>query len=405
MADRRLYHLHRHFRIFSASLPDHGKHLCNQNIILCPDDPLRSSHFDRNANFTQKNNLCGLALSLSFPLHRARHFLLFVVARRFRRNTHGWIFDVFVVLPSLLARFSPLYLHSQPIQKADERGLIPGLSVLNPQTRKDKPMKRALQSAICLMTILTVCLLGGSTVFSLSPENDIFLAETPDAGLAYQDSLLFLGESTTSHLASREVLSGGKNTAQILTAKNQTMRLSPKITTQIIIDPKTHEESTVADTVARIQPAYLVLSFGLNGIVGFAKNPESYLNNYQKLIDVLQKSSPKTAIILQTVYPVTTPIDGSSWNFSASPEEVNDMINTVNNLLPTLATANTGVKIADTASVLKDEKGALRTEFCVGDGIHLTAEAYREILSYLRTHAYHIPTPLPITPDQWRDKQ
>ena len=263
-------------------------------------------------------------------------------------------------------------------------------------------MKRVFRSIVCLTTILTVCLFGGSTVFSFSAENDLFLAYTSDAGIDYQNALLFLGESTTAHLASREVLSGGKQTEQVLASKSKTMRLSPKITTQTIIDPQTHEESTIAETVARIKPAYLVLSFGLNGIVGFAKNSESYLKSYQKLIDALQKSSPQTAIILQTIYPVTAPTDGSSWNFSQSPKEINAMIDALNEKLPILAAANTGVKIADTASVLKDENGALRTQFCIGDGIHLTAEAYKEILSYLRTHAYHIPTPLPITPDLWR---
>ena len=183
------------------------------------------------------------------------------------------------------------------------------------------------------------------------------------------------------------------------------MRLSPKITTQTVIDPQTKKECTIADAVTRTQPAYLVLSFGLNGIVGFSKNPDTYLKSYQNLIDVLQKSAPKTPIILQTIYPVTAPTDGSSWNFSVSPERVNEMIHALNELLPTLAAANTGVKIADTASVLKDENGALRADFCVGDGIHLTADAYKAILSYLRTHAYHIPTPLPITPDHWRKKQ
>lgn len=263
-------------------------------------------------------------------------------------------------------------------------------------------MKRTFQIFVCLITILTVCLIRGSTVFSLSPEEDIVLAKTPDAGLEYQNSLLFFGESTTAHLISREVLTGGKQTKQVLAGEKGTMLLSPKITTQSILDPHTKEKTTIAETVAKTQPAYLVLSFGLNGIVGFAKNPDSYLKSYQKLIDVLQKASPKTAIILQTVYPVTEPNDASCWKFSHAPQEINQMIQQINTLLPTLASANTGVKIADTASVLRDENGALKAEFCVGDGIHLSREAYAEILTYLRTHAYHIPTPLPITPDQWR---
>ena len=266
-------------------------------------------------------------------------------------------------------------------------------------------MKKKLRFFIFSITALTVCLLGGSTVFSLSPENDICLAETPDAGTDYQDSLVFLGESTTAHLKSRGVLTGKTQTHQVWANESGTMLLSPKITAQKIIDPKTGAHLTVGEAVEAQKPPYLVLSYGLNGIVGFAKNKNSYLESYQKLIDVIQKASPKTAIILQTVYPVTSPVNASDWHFSESPEEINRMINTVNGYLLELAGANTGVKIADTASVLRDANGALRREYATEDGIHLTADAYTQILRYLRTHAYHIPTPLPITPDQWRGAQ
>lgn len=265
-------------------------------------------------------------------------------------------------------------------------------------------MKQTIRFLTAFATVLTVCLFGGSTVFSVSPENDIFLAETPDAGIEYQNSLVFFGESTTAHLASRGVLTDGKNTAQVWANESGTLLLSPKITTQTIRDPKTGEKMTIAEAVAREKPAYLVLSFGLNGIVGFAKNNDTYLQNYQKLIDAIQSASPTTAIILQTIYPVTAPTDGSAWHFSASPKEVNAMIDTLNALLPKLANANTGVKIADTASLLRDESGSLMAEYCTGDGIHLNANAYTQILRYLRTHAYHIPTPLPISPDQWRSE-
>lgn len=266
-------------------------------------------------------------------------------------------------------------------------------------------MKRVFRLTISFITALTVCLFGGSTVFSLSPENDIFLAETPDAGVEYQDQLIFLGESTTAHLAHRGELTGGKQTSQIWADESGTMLLSPKLTSQMIRYPKTGDRITISEAAALEKPAYIVLSFGLNGIIGFAKNNETYLQSYQKLIDAIQSASPKTAIILQTVYPVTAPTDGSKWDFSCSVEEVNHMIDNLNALLPKLANANTGVKIADTASVLKDASGALKAEYSSGDGIHLNANAYTQILCYLRTHAYHIPTPLPITPDQWRRTQ
>ena len=265
-------------------------------------------------------------------------------------------------------------------------------------------MKKKLRFLISFITALTVCSLGSSTVFSFSPENDVCLSETPDAGMDYQNSLVFFGESTSAHLKSRGVLSGGKKTEQVWANESGTMLLSPKILSQTIVYPKTGEHLTITQAVEREKPPYIVLSFGLNGIVGFAKSKNAYLESYQALIDAIQKASPRTAIILQTVYPVTSPVDASDWHFSESPEEINRMIDLINGYLPTLAEANTGVRIADTASVLRDANGMLRRELATEDGIHLRAEAYTQILCYLRTHAYHIPTPLPITPDQWRQK-
>ena len=45
-----------------------------------------------------------------------------------------------------------------------------------------------------------------------------------------------------------------------------------------------------------------------------------------------------------------------------------------------------GLYYLDTASVMKDSSGFLLPEFDVGDGHHLTREAYVKMLEYLRTH-------------------
>lgn len=264
-------------------------------------------------------------------------------------------------------------------------------------------MKRTILFFVCLTTVWTVCLHGTLTVLSLSP-NDHLLAKTPDAGIEYQDMLIFLGESTTAHLKSRGVLSGGRKTAQVLANESGTMLLSKRIKDQTVIYPKTGEKMTIAQAIATEQPAYTVLSFGLNGILGFSKNTDAYLACYQDLIDLIRQESPRTAIIIQTVYPVNTPKNHADWHFSESAEEINQKIKALNALLPILAERNEHVKIADTASVLRDEHGALLPQYDAGDGIHLTADAYKQILAYLRTHAYHLPTPLPLPKEYWRKK-
>ncbi len=264
-------------------------------------------------------------------------------------------------------------------------------------------MKHTIKIVVCLTTVMTVCLLGVGTVFSVSPDEEPFLALTENAGADYQNALIFFGESTTAHLRSRGVLQNGTNTTQVWANDSGTMLLSPKITSQKIRYPKTGEYLTIAEALSFEQPAYMVLSFGLNGILGFAENTDAYLAYYQHLIDTIQKASPNTAIIVQTVYPVAAPKNTSDWHFSQAPEAINQKIELLNAVLPTLAKNNGRVKIADTASVLRDQNGSLCAKYDTGDGIHLTAAAYTELLAYLRTHAYHLPAPLPIPPEYWRN--
>lgn len=212
---------------------------------------------------------------------------------------------------------------------------------------------------------------------------EVYLSETSDAGIAYQDSLIFFGESTTSHLRSRGVLTNGTSTKQVWTDASGTRMLSSQGLSTPIIYPDTGESMTVARAAAAKKPAVMVLSFGVNGITNFVKNKSTYVNNYNKLIKTVQEASPDTKIILQTVYPVR-----AATGYSVDTETLNSYIETLNSWLPEIAAANQNVRIADTASVLRASDGLLSPEFDTGDGLHLTAEAYRAVLTYLRTHAW-----------------
>jgi len=137
------------------------------------------------------------------------------------------------------------------------------------------------------------------------------------------------------------------------------------------------------DACTKKLPRYLVLSFGVNGIVGFIQNKDRFVNNYQKLIQTVHDASPDTKIILQTIYPVR-----ASDAFSVDTETLNRYIETLNGWLPEIAAQNSTVKIADTASILRDTDGKLLADFDAGDGLHLNKQAYEAILHYLGTHAW-----------------
>ena len=215
------------------------------------------------------------------------------------------------------------------------------------------------------------------------PAHSRILAKTDDAGQGYIDRMIFVGESTTAHLRNRGVLSGGTDTQQVWSNKDNTMTLDLNILKKTIRYPVSGVDMTIPEAVASAKPEYIVLSFGVNGINGFVKNTGVYKAAYGMLIDAIHAASPSTVVLLQTVYPVAK----NQTAFSEDAATVNAHVRKLNELLPTIAEEH-GAYVVDTASCLLDVQGLLRSDYQNGDGLHLTREAYLTILDYLRTHAY-----------------
>ena len=209
------------------------------------------------------------------------------------------------------------------------------------------------------------------------------LGATADRGQAYIDSMIFVGESTTAHLRSRGVLTGGKSTKQVWSNESNTMALDLNILQKTINYPETGQAMTIPAAAAVARPKYIVLNFGVNGIQTFGKNEKLYSTAYGKLIDAIHEASPDTVVLLQTVYPVAA----NQATFHEGAATINGYIKRLNELLPDIATAHNAY-VVDTASVLVGSDGNLRSDYQTGDGIHLTTEAYVQILNYLRTHGY-----------------
>ena len=215
-----------------------------------------------------------------------------------------------------------------------------------------------------------------------APE-DVTLGETSDMGQAYLDSLIFVGDSTTAHLRSRSVLTGGTDTKQVWVPSDNTLLLDINITQKKIVYPQTGEQITIAEAAAKEKPAYMVLTIGLNGVTSFVNNKNLYQNCYGKLIDEILEASPDTKIILQSVFPVAA----NQKTFSVDAATLNGYIDTLNGYVKELA-QNKEVRYLNTAEALKGVDGNLPDAYQNGDGIHLTAEGYRVILDYIRTHGY-----------------
>ena len=192
--------------------------------------------------------------------------------------------------------------------------------------------------------------------------------------------VFFFGESTTAHLArAGGVLDSDAHRQKVLRDESGTRCLDMRILSSPVFYGG--EKTSFADAIARAQPRVLVLSFGLNGIARWSRDPEAFLRNYRALIDGILARSPNTKILLQSVYPV-----GENTTFSLPTDELNKQINTLNVHIAALAKEYENVDYINTAALLRSESGALSPTYDIGDGIHLTNDAYRTILAFLCGH-------------------
>lgn len=206
----------------------------------------------------------------------------------------------------------------------------------------------------------------------------VTLEATDDAGIEYQDSLVFVGDALTAQLINKGVLTGGTNTPQVWRSESNSyiFNLNAEVTSTKIILPGSGEQMTVAQAAKEAKPSILIITLGADWGVSYLSE-EEFKSCYDKLVKAVQKASPRTDVVLQSIFPVTagcTSLDNSK-------------IDTANQWVKEVAAANECYYL-DTQSVLKDENNCLRADFCdSSNGMSLNQTAYATILAYIRTHA------------------
>lgn len=226
------------------------------------------------------------------------------------------------------------------------------------------------------LKLFTVCLLlCALTVPAQAESGEPFvLSKTQEDALS---GVYFFGESTTAHLArAGGVLDSDEYRSKVLRDESGTRYLDMRILSSPVFYEG--EKISFGEAMERAQPRVLVLSFGLNGITRWSRDTGAFLRNYRALIEGILARSPNTKILLQSVYPV-----GKNDCFSLSKEELNRQIEVLNTHISSLSKEYEKVDYINTAALLADESGALLSNYDIGDGIHLTNEAYRIILTFL----------------------
>ncbi len=240
---------------------------------------------------------------------------------------------------------------------------------------------RTIYTLATISAILFIfCLIGGITLIFLpdgsgttvgapppnqviSPILSVILPETADAGQEYQDSLYFIGDSTTYHF-----FKGGIDKSHLLVPDSLTLQLSASVLEELDLEVLAHENAKI-----------VIITVGVNGSDLFTES--RYKTYYKKLIRGIREVSPETEIILQSVFPVTK-------EYSDDHEGVitNAGIDRLNEWAKEIA-LDEGLRYLDSCSVLKDLNGAQLEDYGEGDGVHMNAQAYEAILTYIRTHA------------------
>ena len=214
-------------------------------------------------------------------------------------------------------------------------------------------------------------------------EGSWLLHETPDAGKTYQNQLVFLGDSTTAHMIYRGGLYGGENTTQVWRGESNTITFK-YIETAKILYPQTGEYIPIKDAVAASKPDFLVITLGVTGGVSNDISEESFKTLYAWLLDTVLNASLKTTVIVQSIYPVNKV---NSYKKTVTNDKILVYNEYIKAVVRDFHSAGRKVFYADTYSALLDEEGYLKEEYGNGDGLHISAEGYEEILHYLRTHA------------------
>ena len=197
------------------------------------------------------------------------------------------------------------------------------------------------------------------------------LAETPDVGDEYINSIIFMGDSTTYGYVNI-----GMSSDQIWSASSHTM----SIYEQSYVNIDTAEGLMPIRTAAEhFKPDMMVITLGIRRIT--IMDEELFKTEYTDLVTGILEASPDTKIILNSVYPVATHLDRRELDVT------NDMIDTVNGWIQDIV-QETGVRYLDSNSILKGEDGYMVNSYARTDGLHLAQEALLLVLENIRTHAY-----------------
>lgn len=205
---------------------------------------------------------------------------------------------------------------------------------------------------------------------------DAQLKEKDMVSSSYVDDTIFAGDSTALYYVMNKVITG----KQLWHKEGVTLE---SIFTQKIYINHQETKLTLIEAIAKNKPKRILLSLGTNSVA--TMETEYFITKYRELLTEIQKVSPNTDIIVQSIFPVAKTFDDDNKALN------NDKINKLNYKLLELC-SELKMPFLNTAEVLKDENGTLKDGYyrtSSGEkGVHLSNEGNKVAMEYFKTHAY-----------------
>lgn len=143
-----------------------------------------------------------------------------------------------------------------------------------------------------------------------------------------------------------------------------------------------HMEEMVFGT----EPSRIFINIGTNDIGNPNYELGVLMENYEKIISLIQKRLPAAEINMLAYYPVneTDKLPEGEWGKALFVTRTNENIHIANDAVEKLA-AKMGCRFINVNQELTDENGKLKKEFTI-EGIHMYANGYQVVLDNLKKY-------------------
>ena len=141
--------------------------------------------------------------------------------------------------------------------------------------------------------------------------------------------------------------------------------------------------------IIKAQPLQLLLMVGVNDLRHKNCDIDATLKRYESLLKRINQDSPNTQVLVHSILPIH--LEMFKERFRKDGQHINQNVTEFNQLLNEMV-VDVGAQYINLIPLLTDSSGQLRPKYTV-DGIHLSGDAYRVWVQYLKPFLLDIDEP------------